>query len=620
MNRTVLGTVLLAGLVVVATGVSAMALSTNPGVAPADGPPDGATANGSQDPGNASTVNVTVGQQLSTVLDVSSGDVQTGFENTAFEVSVENATDEERAEAIVNRATELRDRAESIHADYREATGAYDDGEITKSEYARRLATLNARASNVLDGYERLQHRAANVSALELRVAGLDRTALNTSVANLSSVTGAGAAALLDRFTGESRGDIRIETGNGLVIEVERGEGRQSRQIERPQDGDDDFSVSQSSALDTARAALSDPDAGNWGLVESTVMEDAGSFAFVFTLRNATDVRGNAVLLVDGSSGEIVTLEEVIETPRGIEDDREDDDRDGREGDDQEDWADDWADWDDREDWGADWAEEGDDWAGDGHDGSGFWYWGGWGYWDHWDEWKTGEDRELAMVITGGVPAPNETIEVRVLDGGDLAENVSVFLNGRAVGATDADGTVEVTLPASGDAKLTAESGDAEGKLRIELGPEEGGGSEVFRKLDVDAILDGDLVTATVRYAGVGVANASVRANGRVVGWTDADGVVTFTMDANATDELDLEVHKGAFDAELQYVLRDGELVMSEEVHEADDSSGWWNDEDDDSGDGGDGGWEDGEEGDSGWGDGEHGWGDDGGGDSEDGS
>ena len=121
----------------------------------------------------------------------------------------------------------------------------------------------------------------------------------------------------------------------------------------------------------------------------------------------------------------------------------------------------------------------------------------------------------------------NETIEVRVFDGGAVAENASVFLNDRAVGTTDSDGTVEVTLPASGDAKLTARDGDAEGELRLELDQRRGRGSELLRKLDVNAVLDGDLVTATVRYAGVGVANASVRANDRTVGRTNADGVVT---------------------------------------------------------------------------------------------
>ncbi|PSQ54009.1 hypothetical protein BRD20_00235 [Halobacteriales archaeon SW_8_65_20] len=63
---------------------------------------------------NNSSVNVTTGQQLSTVLTVTSDDVQSQVEETEFEVEYENASDEERAEALADRADRLRERATEI--------------------------------------------------------------------------------------------------------------------------------------------------------------------------------------------------------------------------------------------------------------------------------------------------------------------------------------------------------------------------------------------------------------------------------------------------------------------------------------------------------------------------
>jgi hypothetical protein len=320
IDRTALGTVLFATLVVIGMAVPAMALSAGTGEPSANGPSEVPAAVTAQ---NNSTVNVTIGPQLSTIVSVSSDEVQTGFENTAFEISFENASEETRAEAIADRADGIRDRAESIREDYDEATEAREDGELTRSEYAQRLAVLNARATNLLDSYQQLRLRATNVSAVELEEAGLNRTTLNRSVEDLSSVTGTGAGALLEQFTGESEGEIELDTENGLSIEVESEDGERSREFERPRDDDDTLTVSQAAALETARGVLSS-EGGNWTLTDSEVDEDDGAYEFAFALRNAPGLTGEAEVSVDGSSGDIFALEEEI----GPQDDEDDEDED----------------------------------------------------------------------------------------------------------------------------------------------------------------------------------------------------------------------------------------------------------------------------------------------------
>src|SRR6056297_1232867 len=109
------------------------------------------TSNTTQDaqPTN-STVNVTVGQQLSTVISATSDDVQSEVEATGFELEYENRSDEARAEVVAERGDELRDRADAIRDEYENVTESYEAGDLTKSEYAQRIATLNARAENVV--------------------------------------------------------------------------------------------------------------------------------------------------------------------------------------------------------------------------------------------------------------------------------------------------------------------------------------------------------------------------------------------------------------------------------------------------------------------------------------
>jgi hypothetical protein len=408
MDRTALGSVLFATLVVIGVAVPAMALSTNtgePSTSALTGTSTRVTAqtdSGTQAAQTDARVNARAGPQLSTVIDVSSDEVRTDVDNTAFELSVEGASEEAKADVIAERADALRDRAESLRDDLDEATEAYEEGDLTRSEYARRLAVLNARATNLLNSYEQLRQRAADVSATELRAAGVTQSALDRSVENLSSVTGTGTNALLKQFTGESAGEIELETENGLSIEVESEDGERSREFERPRDDTDTVTVSQSAALETARGALSSV-GGQWILSSSEVDEDGGAYEFAFVLRNAANLTGEAEVAVDGSSGDIFSLEEEIE-PRDEADDERDD-----------------------------------------------------------------SDRELTMVVAEGTPGPNERITVQVLANGEPAENVAVYLNGRPVGTTDSDGRVTVTLPATDEAELTAETDDAEAELEFEF-------------------------------------------------------------------------------------------------------------------------------------------------------
>ncbi|MFB6221748.1 MAG: hypothetical protein ABEH90_09965, partial [Halolamina sp.] len=510
MSRTVLHVLLVAVVVVgmVAPAAAAPAGTTGSAAVGSAAPAAMAQANNS-----TNGTNVTVGQQLSTVVSVSSDEVQSDFERTEFEASLEDADEERRAELIAERAEELRETAVDIREAYIEATEAYKEGELSKSEYAQRIATLNARATNLLDSYEQLQRYAANVSALELRAAGFEKAQLAGSMDRLDNVTGAGATALLKQFTGESTGEFEVEAENGLSVDVESEDGERSREIERPRDDDRNMTVNQSAALDAARAALTAPENGSWVLTSASVQEEKGAYSFSFALRQAPGTTGEAEVSVDGSSGEVYSLEEEIEPRDEAAEDEADEET--------EDEADEEA-----------------------------------------------EDGELALVVAEGTPAPNATVTVKALADGAAAPNVTVFLDGEAVGTTGADGTVTVTLPASEETKLTAETDAGEAELEFEFEREEE--DELFGNLQVNSSLANGTVTVNVRYNGTAVANATVYANDQMVGTTDDSGTVSFAIDADATDELELEVVRGAFEAEIDYTVQNGTLTMTEAAHEGD--------------------------------------------------
>lgn len=401
--KTIASVLLVAALLTSAVGPAVAA----PVERSALGSGDDATQVASQTNENA-TVEVTAGKQLSTIVATTSDDVESDFEDAAFEFALERSNASERGVAAAERAATLRERAEEIREEYESATAAYEADEIDRSEYARELATLNARAENLRESYRRFDRRTETVSERELRSAGANRTALERAVAGLDPVTGPGQSALAQRFTGETEGELELETANGVSVEFESEDGERSREFERPRDDDDSITVNRSVALETARANLSDVD-GEWRLESASVKEEDGYYEFEFVLE-ADGQAGELEIRVDGSSNAIFRLEEEIERS----DDRRSDDRDDERRD------------DDR------------------------------------------EDGALEIRVVEGTPEPGATVTVHVLAGDEAAADVLVTVDGERVGTTDAGGTLTVTLPDE-ETEITAERGDVEAELELEF-------------------------------------------------------------------------------------------------------------------------------------------------------
>lgn len=445
-----------------------------------------------------SNLSVGTGQQLSTIISMAGDDVRTEIENTAIEVRIERAVSGEMTAFLEERVEELRDRGSEIRDEYADVTEAYRDGDISRSQYAQRIALLNGRAENVQRSLGTLQERVSMVPVTESDARDLNAS-IEEATEEVDDVSGAGAAALLNRFTGQATGELEFRVDDGIRIEAESEAGERSRELRRPDDSNDSLTVPQEDALTAAREALSKQD-GNWTLTRASVHEESGYYRFAFGLAMAGE-SGEAEVRVDGSSGDVVRLEEEIERE---EDDREDDDID---------------------------------------------------------------EREPTLLVTDGTPAPNATITVAVRVDGEPVENATVTLDGEVLGQTDADGTLDVTLP-EGESELRTEVGDEDAELEFEFedkqdDEDEQEDEDVQDDVSVDATLDDDTVTITLTDDEGGIAGAGVYLEGDHVGETDKDGQASFTI-ADDTEDFDVEFVKGDDEVKAEYEVDGDSLVQTE--------------------------------------------------------
>lgn len=489
----------------------------------------------SQATADGSNISVGAGEQLSTILSTTDDDVRTDIEEAGLEFQFERASDTARADSLADRAETLRERSAEIREAYEELTEEYEAGEITASEYAQQLAILNNRAENVLASLDTVAARAENVSRFDLRAAGFERSTLENASEQLSDLNGTGPAALLERFTGQRTGELEISDGDGLRIEVENEDGERSREIRYPDDGDDSMTVSQSEALETAREHLSDRE-GNWSLTEASVHADSGYYKFEFDL-DAPSLEGESEIRIDGSSGDPLRIEEEIEPE---DDDGEDDEAD------DDDAADDDAD---------------DDAEPDGED----------------DE----QDEDLFILVSDGVVQPNETVTLQVQSPGGPVENATVSLDDEVVGQTDANGSIDLSLP-SDEFEIVATHGDAEAELEFEFEREEESESDaIARNVTIDATLENRTVTVRITHDVEPIPDVAVEINGEDAGVTDAAGEASGTIDADS-EEVEVELERGEFEAESTYEIQGGDLVQTAQEIEFGDEGGVDVDGDDD--------------------------------------
>ena len=557
-------------------------------------PAEGENSATGQDRGNAS-----VGGQLSTVVTATNGEIQSEFEDAAFEVEYESADENNRVTSVAERTATLSDRAATIRSEYEAATEAYQNDEITRERYAQRIAVLNGEASNVEASLDRVEERAAELDEVDLAAEGTTQSQFDDARTDVRAVTGSGATALFQQFTGEQNGEFEIDVENGLEIEVENDDGERTREFERPRTGNGSIQVSQSEALDTARDLLSETN-GTWRLVDTEIDTDDGVYEFEFELRGGES--GEAEIAIDASNGEAFEFEEEIEAA------------------DEDDEADE-ADEDDEEselsllvadgtpaigeeitllvlvdgEPAADIAVEGEDGIVGTTDADGTLvvtvYEDAEFEVEHGDaeaelefdlEDDDDDDREEGALDVDLTSNDDGSATLTATYNGSPVSDATVELDDDIVGTTDADGQLTFQLPADEEFDIEVERGELEfesdyrfvdGSLSVVADDDEDEAEDDEDEEDDDALdatvsYEDGVVTVSVTHDGEPVEGATVEANDNDVGTTDADGTISFDMPED--DELDLEIEHGELDFEGEYELEDGTLI-SEQSEEAED-------------------------------------------------
>jgi len=132
-------------------------------------------------------------------------------------------------------------------------------------------------------------------------------------------------------------------------------------------------------------------------------------------------------------------------------------------------------------------------------------------------------------------PYPGETTTLRATIQGNPVADAAVSVDGRTIGRTDADGTIEIRAPIEGDRTLT---------VHVERGAFERETEIVVLRLDAtirtDTLLPlpGQSATVAARLGDRPAVNATALVGGERLGRTDADGHVEMTLPADPTARL----------------------------------------------------------------------------------
>ena len=157
------------------------------------------------------TVDIEVGQQLSTVASATTDEVRSEADQAGFEQRFNETSSTERAEAIAERAGELETTATELRTEYDELTESYRTGEIDGSTFAQRIASLTTKAYAVERNTERLADYAAQLPEAEQRAFDVTEDDFDRITDQVSPISTPTTSAILAQYTGESTGEIEIE-------------------------------------------------------------------------------------------------------------------------------------------------------------------------------------------------------------------------------------------------------------------------------------------------------------------------------------------------------------------------------------------------------------------------
>lgn len=172
------------------------------------------------------------------------------------------------------------------------------------------------------------------------------------------------------------------------------------------------------------------------------------------------------------------------------------------------------------------------------------------------------KEAELTIQVIEGEVIPGGNITVRITFQGKPVEGALVKVEDVGAFVTDEDGRISFTVPYDDQLGIKARKGKLKGELEIELQegereiePREERKGEL--NLDIEGtIAPGESITLSVTFEDKPVAGAEVEVNDERISTTAQDGTITFNIPEEA-DELEIKVKKGKLKGKLDIELQE---------------------------------------------------------------
>jgi hypothetical protein len=202
MNRWIASLVVAAVAAVVIAGAAAAAPA---GVVTAQ--TDAPNGSGADSGGENATADLSPGERLAGVVGVQGAEIEGEVESRAFEVGLREAeSNESRAAVVAERLNRTEERLAELEQRQQELRERRAAGELSRGEYAARMATTTARIETLSRGLNRSASAAAELPAAVRNETGVDDERLATLRQRASELSGPEVAAIARGVAGEDVG------------------------------------------------------------------------------------------------------------------------------------------------------------------------------------------------------------------------------------------------------------------------------------------------------------------------------------------------------------------------------------------------------------------------------
>ncbi|MXR21118.1 hypothetical protein [Halobacterium bonnevillei] len=314
-------TLVTAALVVLAAAIAPLGVAALP-ASDATTSSSAATPVATNEP-RANETNVSPGEQLSAVAGIQEAEIGGEIERRSFGIRIANAaSNDSKADVVGETVGDLQERLADLRAEKQRLREARDDGSMSRSQYAARMAELSAKTDSVRRLATRTEAASGELPSEVLRERGVNVTAIQSLRHDAANVTGPDVAAVARAIGGPGLGNgsdgmqgppenvTRGTDGEAVsaAADVEQAATTVQRASDSVERADELVTGAQTDAADALETAKAQLEEANATLEEARAALDAGDEAEAAALaeqalEQASDAEEHAQTALERSGG-----------------------------------------------------------------------------------------------------------------------------------------------------------------------------------------------------------------------------------------------------------------------------------------------------------------------------